>query len=133
MSRPRTPSNVLELKGAFEKNPNRRREDPKVEAGLGEPPDYLEDAERAVWAEIEQSAPEGVLSRADRIAVEMLVDLIVRFRARQPLKAAERNHMLNLLSRLGMTAADRSKVAKPGDGEQQTDIWDILGAQGGAA
>ena len=121
MSRPRTPSNVLDLRGAFDKNPQRRREDPKVEAGLGEAPDYFTDDERKVWAEIEQSAPEGVLSRADRIAVEMLTDLIVRFRARQPLKAAERNHMLNLLSRLGMTAADRSRVAKPDDGE--IDSW----------
>ena len=133
MSRPRTPSNVLDLRGAFDKNPQRRREDPKVEAGLGDAPDYFTDDERKVWAEIEQSAPEGVLSRADRIAVEMLTDLIVRFRARQPLKAAERNHMLNLLSRLGMTAADRSRVAKPDDGEDQLDIWDVLGAKGGAA
>ncbi len=133
MSRPRTPSNVLDLRGAFDKNPQRRREDPKVEAGLGDAPGYFTDAEREVWEEIKQSAPEGVLSRADRIAVEMLTDLIVRFRDRQPLKAAERNHMLNLLSRLGMTAADRSRVAKPDDGGDQLDIWDVLGSQGGAA
>ena len=133
MSRPRTPSNVLDLRGAFDKNPQRRREDPKVEAGLGEAPDYFNDDECKVWAEIAESAPEGVLSRADRIAVEMLTDLIVRFRSRQPLKAAERNHMLNLLSRLGMTAADRSRVAKPDDGENQLDIWDVLGAKSGAA
>lgn len=132
MGRPRIPSNVLELKGAFDKNPQRRREDPKVEAGLGAPPDYFNEAESEIWREIEASAPEGVLARSDRIAVEMLVSLLVKFRARESLKAAERAHMLNLLSRLGLTAADRSRVAAPTGEPDQTDIWDVL-ARGGAA
>ncbi len=132
MSRPRTPSNVLELKGAFDKNPQRRREEPKVEPGLGDPPDHFEDSRRAVWLEIEAMAPAGVLSRSDRLAAEMLADLLARFRAGGKFTSADRRDMLAILSRFGMTAADRSRVAAPPP-KDQTDIWDIIGEPGGAA
>lgn len=133
MSRPRTPSNVLELKGAFDKNPQRRREDPKVEVGLGPAPDYFGDVEREVWDEIAASAPEGVLAKSDRLCVEMLVPLVMRLRQREPLKAAERSFMLSTLARIGCTPADRSRVAKPQEEETQTDIWTVLAKGGGGA
>lgn len=132
MSRPRTPSNVLELKGAFDKNPQRRREEPKVEPGLGDAPEYFDDGERAIWDEIAASAPTDVLSRSDRLCVEMLVPLIVRLRNREPMKAAERAFMLSTLTRMGCTPADRSRVAAP-PAKNQTDIWDLLGEPGNAA
>lgn len=126
MARPRTPTNVLELRGAFDKDPQRRREDPRVEAGLGEPPSYFDDGERVIWAEIAESAPEGVLSKSDRLCVEMLVPLIVRLRSREPLKAAERAFMLSTLTRMGCTPADRSRVAAPVEKEEQGDLFDFL-------
>lgn len=131
MSRPRTPSNILELKGAFEKNPQRRREDPKVEIGLGAPPAYFDEDERAIWEEIAASAPAGVLARSDRLCIEMLVPLVLRLRRREPMKAAERAFMLSTLTRIGCTPADRSKVAQPVEDDQH-DIWEVL-ARGGAA
>lgn len=133
MSRPRTPSNVLELRGAFDKNPQRRREDPKVEMGLGDAPDYFDDEERAIWVEIAESAPEGVLAKSDRLCIEMLVPLVLRLRRREPMKAAERTFMLSTLTRIGCTPADRSRVAKPAEPEEQFDIWDVLSRGGGAA
>ena len=86
MPRPRKPSNVMELAGAFDKNPQRRREEPKVDLGLGDPPDYFEADEIDVWCEIETSAPEGVLAKSDRLCVEMLVPLILQLRRREPMK-----------------------------------------------
>jgi hypothetical protein len=133
MSRPRTPSNVLELKGAFDKNPQRRREDPKVEPGLGDPPGYFDDEERTIWEEIAATAPEGVLARSDRLCVEMLIPLIVRLRNREPMKAAERAFMLSTLTRIGCTPADRSRVARPAEPEEQLDIWSVLAGGKGAA
>jgi hypothetical protein len=38
MARPRTPTNVLEIRGAFKKHPERKREDPEPAGELGEPP-----------------------------------------------------------------------------------------------
>lgn len=132
MGRPRTPSNILELKGAFDKNPQRRREEPKVEPGLGDPPEYFDDERRAAWREIEEMAPSGVLSRSDRLAAEMLADLLARFRSGAKFTSADRRDMLAILSRFGMTAADRSRVAAP-PAKEQADIWDILGEPGNAA
>lgn len=126
MARPRTPTNVLELRGAFDKDPQRRREDPRVDAGLGDPPAYFDDGECAIWAEIAESAPEGVLSKSDRLCVEMLVPLIVRLRNREPMKAAERAFMLSTLTRMGCTPADRSRVAAPAEREEQGDLFDFL-------
>jgi len=134
MARPRKPSNILEMKGAFRKDPQRRREDPKTEVGLGDAPDYFDDQEEKIWHEIGNSAPEGVLSKSDRICVEMLVPLIVRLRNRELLKAAERSFMLSTLTRMGCTPADRSRVAEPkGDEPEQGDIFDFLARTTGAA
>ena len=109
----RLPTNVLEMKGAFIKHPERQREDPKVEIGLGPPPDYFEEIEKAIWEEIKNSAPEGVLAKSDRMIVEMAVPLIQRQRAREKMKAAEMTFLLSVFSRLGCTPADRSRVAAP--------------------
>lgn len=133
MARPRKPTNVLELSGAFRKNPQRRREDPAVELGLGPAPDYFDAGERAVWAEIEESAPEGVLARSDRLCVEMLVPLVLQLRRREAMKAAERQFMLSTLTRLGCTPADRSRVAQPAEREETGDLFDFLAATTGGA
>lgn len=133
MGRNRTPSNILELRGAFDKNPQRRREEPKVEKSLGPPPDHFDEARRAAWAEIESLAPADVLTKADRIAVEMLADLLVRYRASmtpagEKFTSADRRDLMALLARFGMTAADRSRVAAPAEKEEQGDLFDVLAA-----
>jgi len=138
MGRNRTPSNILELRGAFDKNPQRRREEPTVEKTLGDPPEHFDEARRATWAEIVEQAPEGVLTKADRIAVEMLADLLARYRASMApggdkFTSADRRDLMALLARFGMTAADRSRVAAPADKPAQGDLFDVLAALGGAA
>lgn len=138
MARNRTPSNILELRGAFDKNPQRRREEPKVDSEPGQPPEHFDDARCATWAEIVDMAPEGVLTKADRIAVEMLADLMVRYRASmkpdgEKFTSADRRDLMALLARFGMTAADRSRVAAPKEKEETGDLFDFLAATGGAA
>ncbi len=131
MARPRKPSNVLALSGAFDKNPNRRRVEPIVDVDLGNAPAHFDEARKAAWAEIIDQAPEGVLTKSDRIAIEMLADLLVRYRASmvpggKRFISADRRDMLAFLSRFGMTAADRSRVAVNKKDDDQTDIFDVL-------
>lgn len=137
MARNRTPSNILELRGAFDKNPQRRREEPKVDSDLGQPPEHFDDARKAAWAEVVDMAPEGVLTKADRLAVEMLADLMVRYRASMQggdkFTSADRRDMLAVLARFGMTAADRSRVAAPKEKEETGDLFDFLAASAGGA
>lgn len=115
MARPRTPSNILDARGAFDKNPNRRREnEPEPLADIGEVPERLKTDEAEAWAEIVSSGHEGVFCQADRIAVEVASVLLAAFRA-DPIgmPAAKLARLDSLLARFGMTPSDRSKVSAP--------------------
>ena len=65
MPQHRKPADVLELSGAFEKNPQRRRAaDPVPFEPIGDPPAALKrKAELEAWREIVKVAPPGILSR----------------------------------------------------------------------
>lgn len=115
MARPRTPTNVLQLRGAFAKNPNRARPDePKPAGKIGQPPKYFDDDHRKVWKEIERSAAPGVLTISDRLAMEILCVLVVEFRSDpQGMACAKIARMEAIIGKFGFTPADRSKVCAP--------------------
>ena len=113
MPKPRTPSAVLEARGAFDKDPARRRDD--FEAGEFDPapPKYFSAKQKAVWVEIVNSLPASVLQATDRMAVELAARLIAQFRA-QPdseVTSAQVAQIRTALAVLGMTPADRSRVS----------------------
>ena len=110
MARPRKPTEVLKLNGAFRKDPQRVRPvGPKSARPLGMPPKYFTEAEAEIWVEIESNAAAGVLTGAERYVVELMARLVARFRA-DWLTGAEMSQLTWCCSHLGMTAADRSKV-----------------------
>lgn len=115
MGRPRTPSNILDARGAFDKNPNRRRVDePEPNGDIGDPPERFNAAERAAWAEIIGACTQGVFCQSDRIAVEVAAVLLAMFRADPAgIPAAKLVRLDSLLARFGMTPSDRSKVSAP--------------------
>jgi hypothetical protein len=113
MARPRTPTEVLELRGAFKRNPKRTRDvGAKADRGLGHAPIHLTDTEVECWREIVGNCAGGVLTSADRIIVEMAARLVSRFRA-DWLTGAEMSTLKSCLTELGWTPASRSKVAAP--------------------
>lgn len=113
MGRPRTPSKVLEARGAFAKNPQRRRDnEPEVREPLGSPPEGLSEAEGRAWHEIALYAPVGVLTQADRLTMELACTLIAEYRADRSGFAAQKYARLqSLLGSFGMTPSDRSKLS----------------------
>lgn len=112
MTGARTPTNVLEIRGAFDKNPNRRREDAKTTGEIGDPPTYLSEMERLAWAEIVQNAPISVLTSADRQIVELASRLMAESRVDfTEFTAAKLARLEAMLGKLGMTPADRSRVS----------------------
>lgn len=111
MARPRTPTNVLDARGAFKKNPNRRREDPDVDAEIGEPPAFFDEAHACVWQELVAAAPNGVLKGSDRVALEMACRLTVAMRTNAEFPISGMLRLEALLGKFGMTPADRSKVS----------------------
>lgn len=107
----RKPSNVLQLSGAFAKNPNRTRTDPKPRGPVGNAPRQTAVTFRKAWDLIVKSCPEGVLADRDRIAVELAASLFVEFRS-DPVAfpAVKYARLQSLLGELGMTAAAASRV-----------------------
>jgi hypothetical protein len=110
-----TSDQVLETRGAFREHPSRRRgPTPVVEEGLGKPPEGLSAAEREACQEIARGAPEGVLTRADRLSVELAARLLAELRAGSATMQTSRIAQLRfLLSGFGMLPADRANVSVP--------------------
>ena len=113
MPKPRTPSNVLEARGAFAHNPDRTRED--FESGVFDKsaPAYFSEEQVAVWNEMVGLLPESVLQATDRMAVELTSRLVARFRALDDcdVSMAQVAQIRTALASLGMTPADRSRVS----------------------
>lgn len=110
MSRPRTPTQTLELQGAFKKNPQRTRVDPASAGDIGEPPSYFNESQRYAWNEVVEIAPRGVLTAADRLLVEMTARLQVEFRY-GVMDAQEMGRLMACYAKLGLGPVDRAKLA----------------------
>jgi phage terminase small subunit len=113
MPKPRTPSAVLEARGAFAKDPARRREDFAAGDFDPNPPEYFQPYQVAVWDEIVGVLPATVLQATDRMAVELASRLVANFR-QQPdagVTSAQVAQIRTVLAVLGMTPADRSRVS----------------------
>lgn len=117
MARPRTPSNVLEMKGAFAKNPQRRREDhPGVGAFNATPPSHLsQDCVRA-WHEVVKRVPPEVLSGTDELAIEIVATLLASWWLTKDLDVLK--ELRQWFSKLGMTPVDRTKIPAPKKNER---------------
>jgi hypothetical protein len=113
MPRSRKPSNVLELNGAFKRNPSRRRTGIKAPAGVvGEPPERFDAYQVAAWTEIVRDAPPGVLKPSDRASVELLAVLLAEFRqAPYAFNAAKHGIALKLLQQFAMTPSSRENFS----------------------
>jgi len=119
MGRPRTPTKVLEAKGAFKKHPERRRDgEPEVTTPLGAPPNRLNESEVEAWHEIAYSAPTGVLTSADRLDVELTARLLAQsWYHHDEMSDGARKQLQTQLGKYGMNPSDRSKLSieKPKD------------------
>ena len=115
MPRTRVPTEILTATGAFDRHPERKRareSEPQPESAIGEPPTSLTASQRACYMEIVNRSHPGVLSDADGFVVELAAVLLERFR-RDPetISAAKLARLQQLLSLMGLSPADRSRVS----------------------
>src|SRR5437588_9372657 len=111
MARPRTPTNILEARGAFKKHPERRpeRENEPVDLPeLGEPPKEFCPDQAQAWNDIVEACPDGVLTGSDSLAVEVAARLLAQIRTGSLLDTRLYSQFTALLGKFGMTPADRS-------------------------
>lgn len=109
-----TPTAVLDLKGATKHNPGRyadRRDEPKPDGALPEPPDYFDDGRRAIWNELYGQIALGVVTIQDAMAFEVLVNMVAEYR-RDPIRmsATKVMNLISMLARFGMTPSDRTRI-----------------------
>lgn len=132
MARPRKPTNVLQLTGAFKKDPQRaaaRVDEPDPEGDIGDPPAHLTEIERGCWVELVGLCHEGVLCAADRPFMEYGARVWAQLRSDLFIDPKLGIRFETVCARLGMTPADRSKVqARKKDAEK--DPYSEFGAAG---
>jgi phage terminase small subunit len=115
MARPRIPTAVLELRGAFKNHPSRlkdRKYEPIVMTPLPEPPKYLTKAARAAWHEMESFG--FWLTSADQFLVAIAATLIARYRIDE-LKSADTSLLIRLLNMIGFSPKSRGALNLPTD------------------
>lgn len=125
MPQRRVATKVLKARGAYKRNPKRARaraREPKYTGPLGDPPEKMSAAHKALWTELSAIVPAGVPEKSDRWMFEVLVCLMADFR-KGIARGGEVSQLLNLLAKLGMTPADRSRVAPNGPPSPQKDKW----------
>lgn len=124
----RKPTAVLKRNGAFKRNPKRaaeRKHEPAPNGPIGPPPASLTPKQLECWGEIIANAPEGVLAKSDRVVVELAARLLAQVRGKAKASAAIVSLLGQNLQRLGMTPADRSRVAAPG-AQPPKSPWDLI-------
>jgi hypothetical protein len=113
MARPRTPTAVLELRGAFKRNPNRKKErqtEPIVTTPLPEPPGYLTADTTAAWQEMRERG--WWLTSADRFLVEIAATLLARYRG-DSVKSGDVSQLIGLLGKIGFSPKERGSLNLP--------------------
>ena len=87
---------------------------PTVLRPLGNAPRALAPDELDAWKEIAAGAPDGVLTAADRMAVELCACLLAEFRReRSAFRTAKLNTLQKLLVSFGLTPPGRLGLALP--------------------
>ena len=121
MGRHKIPLELARLSGATKKDPQRyRNKVPKSKFPLGEPPGGMIDGAAEAWCEISAACAAGVLTRADRIILEITANLLAEYRSDPPgFAVGKLRHLVSCFARLGMSPSDRTclGVAEEPSGE----------------
>lgn len=131
MARPRTPTNVLRLRGGFRKHKGReeaRADEPVPTAPLGDPPRKFTKAQRDAWEELVRIQHAGVFSEADRVNVEMAAELLAfkrSLKGAHEMPTKQLAMLVKLLASFGMTPADRSRVKGLGAAKKKNPFEEI--------
>lgn len=108
-------------------NPGKRalnKDEPEAAGDLGPPPSDWKPAQKALWWEVVNAAPSGVLTESDRFLVELAVRNLAQVRAHPEMTAAQSAEMRRCLGEMGMTPSERARLTtnKPPAGNPFADL-----------
>lgn len=113
MGKPKQPLELAKLKGATKKDPQRyRKEPPKSNYELGDPPKRFNKELKAIWHEVVRYSLPGVLTGAERFTMEILCDLIYEYRnpPSYGFTSAKLSQLTRILGLFGMNPVDRQRL-----------------------
>jgi hypothetical protein len=113
MGRPRTPTAVLHLRGAFKHDPSRlraRKNEPLVTTALPGPPAYLAKDAATAWSEMKSWG--YWLTSADQFLVAIAATYMARYRIDE-LDSGDVSMLISLLGKIGFSPRERSALNLP--------------------
>lgn len=115
MARHRTPSNILELKGAYKRNPERRNHDePEATPFVDKPPAYFDAQHIRAWNDVIDRVPAGVLKNADYYLVVLAAAIVVEIEEKSGHISNERmGRFVSISACLAITPSSRSSFVVP--------------------
>lgn len=122
MANPRTPVAKARLTGAAAKNPGRHknRKDPKS-TPLGKPSGFLDENGQRAWEGYRKELP--WLMESDRSLVEIASSVRGRLLGGEDVGVTALGMLQSILSKMGGSPADRSKVALPDDEKEEDEFF----------
>jgi hypothetical protein len=112
MARNRTPTAILDAKGAYLINPQRERgHEPTSNKSIGAPPKCLSPDEKKTWKLLLKQSLPGVLMESDTTLFLLLVRLTTKLYKNEPMMVGEMSQLISLGAKFAMSPADRSKVS----------------------
>ncbi|HFJ9613626.1 TPA: hypothetical protein ACG4NT_000994 [Stenotrophomonas maltophilia] len=120
MAKPRTPTKKARVSGATIKDPGRykNRSEPANPAPIGTPYKGMTAAQVRVWKECVSNMP--WLNAAHRLLLRQVCILAARMEMGEDLSVSSTHALSAMLSKLGATPTDESKVTHP-EGDEDTD------------
>ena len=122
MPRPRTATAILEARGAFKHDPQRKRVDPRPAGQLREtPPRHLTPEQQMAWQWIVDTAPKGVLYQSDEIMLMMASCLLAEYKCDPDGMTTSRIARLETqLGKFGLSPSDRARLGvSPDDDDDE--------------
>lgn len=118
----RLPVAKAEVTGAAAKNPQRHRDRKEVKAaGLGAPSKFLDVNGQAAWESFKRELP--WLAESDRSLVEIAAHVRGRLLGGEDVGVTALSMLQSILSKMGASPADRSKVSAPDDDQPKDEFF----------
>ena len=112
MAQNRKPDNVLQLAGTYRADRHGAPDSkPEWSTDAPEAPGYLDEYAREEWAQVMQDAPDGVLTKTDRVILAQYCMMVSRFaREGDDFTAADHTQLRLIQQELGFTPISRGKI-----------------------
>lgn len=123
MPNPRTPAAKAKVTGAAAKNPQRHADRVEPQGSpLGDAPAFLDEFGRSSWEGFKRELP--WLMESDRAVMEVCAQVRGLLLAGEDVGVTKLSMYQSMLSKLGATPADRTRISAPEQQQEEDEFFD---------